>query len=433
VIHTPNAPSVPDDALGPPEDLDARGVTWRETGDPSALWPGITLDALQHAGNAIGSVVAARLEGRDATLGAADGTDARAIGIAGLVTSTGPLLGHWVERGTLDVSDELAVVLAQHLDHGRRRMDRMTQGARPALRALADAGVGPRIIKGFHTAHDYFPEPGVRPISDIDVILTPNVVERAEAAMGSVGFTGDALVMTPYKREWDAPDSDRRPWSVELWHARARWKIELQSGLHFGHLNQNGAALVADDSMYGPWSAFDIPLRVAKQPLLVVALATHASGELFSSRLLRLVELIFVVRRDTERGVLDWAAVADLLERSDVSRFAYPAFALAESLAPGTIDAGVLARTRRASTVMARRVVDGMTPSAPIIEHRVSLAERLMWARGPFAIVERLARMLTPRNIPRGDILHVYRGRIRRLLSGRVSMSAPDVTQRPPA
>jgi hypothetical protein len=187
-----------------------------------------------------------------------------------------------------------------------------------------------------------------------------------------------------------------------------------------------GVHLDAAAPIDGAWSAAGVPLRVPTQPLLAALLAAHLSGELYSMRLLRLAELVLVVRQDRALGRLDWAAVEALLEETGGLRFAYPAFALAERLAPGTVDARLLARTRRASTRVARFVVGHITPGTPVLEDRVSLAERLMWVSGPADALRRIAAMAVPvGNAPLATVLQAYRGRIGRLVGGRVSWRLP--------
>ncbi|HEU4630443.1 MAG TPA: nucleotidyltransferase family protein, partial [Gemmatimonadaceae bacterium] len=407
---------------------------WLATGDPAALWPALEPGTLQPAADAIGRAVAAILRDERATLGAADGRDAYAIGIAALLSGTGPLLGHWLERGALDASEPVAAVLARHLEQGRRRMERITAGVRPALAALHAAGLAPVVVKGFHTAHAYFPEPGARPIADVDVLVAPGDVARAETALRDVDFRASDLVATPYKRDWYPPDDDGRTRSFELWHARDRWKLELHDGLNFEHTRPYDVRLGAPTGVDDTFRAVGVPVRVAGQPLLVSLLATHLSGELYSSRLLRLIELVLVVRRDDARGLLDWAAVTELLERSGAVRFTYPAFALVERLAPGTIDAALVARARATATPRTRRIADGLTPTAPAVQARVSLAERLMWTTGPLDTMRRLALMALPvPGRPWRDSLLVYHGRVRRLLAGRVSWQVPPDGRAPRA
>jgi hypothetical protein len=409
----------PEDA--PPADLEERSLAWQVTGDPARLWPGLDPRGLAPAAAAIELCVRAMLDGRSSSLGAADGRDAAAIGIAGMVTGTGPLLGYWVERRRLDVHDDLARLLARHLDHGRRRIERVRREVTPALSALVNAGVTPIVIKGFHTAQAYFPEPGVRPLADVDVIIRPQEVERAEAALALAGFVGDPPLHRPYKRPWMPSGMDRRTWSLEFWHARSPWWLELHDAPSFGQLLLHRVTLEHPADHVVSWDA-GLPLRVPETPHRIAILATHLSGELYGMRLLRLVELILVVRREREHGKLDWAAVEMVLKRSGALRFAYPALALAEHLAPGTMETGILARARAASTRFGRAVVEQLTPGTPLLQERVSLAERLMWASGPIQIMRRLVQMvMPPADTPLPHVFRVYQGRLRRLLAARLS------------
>ena len=402
--------------------IDERSRAWHATGDPARLWPGLDPRALAPGALAIEQAVAAILAGRRSSLGAADGGDAAAIGIAALVTGTGPLLGDWVERGRLDVHGNLAGLLARHLDHGRRRMERVRQEVTPALSALVGAGVTPVVIKGFHTAQVYFPEPGVRPLADVDAIIRPADIERAEAALEAAGHVGDPPLQRPYKRQWFPAGMDRRTWSLEVWHVQSPWWLELHDAPSFGQLLLHRVSLEhpADHSV--PWHAGGLPLRVPDTPHLIAILATHLSGELYGMRLLRLIELILVVRREREHNGLDWAAVEAVLNRSGALRFAYPALALSEQLAPGTIEPGILARARQASTRLGRTVVDQLTPATPLLQERVSLAERLMWAAGPTQLMRRVVQMMMPpADVPLAERLRVYHGRVRRALTARIS------------
>ncbi|HKG91059.1 MAG TPA: nucleotidyltransferase family protein [Gemmatimonadaceae bacterium] len=433
VPHAPAA-DLPDESPPPDGVLEARARAWHLSGDPTTIWPGLDPRDLQPAADAMGAAAARILDGGAATLGAADGRDAYAIGIAALVSGMGPLLGHWLERGRLDASEAAARLLAAHLAHGRRRAERIARGTLPAVERLAAVGVAPTVIKGFHTSHDYFPEPGARPLADVDLLVAPDEISRAEGALRDAGFSGSDFVESPYKRDFYPADDDARIWSFELRHARDRWKVELHGGVHFGELTRYGVRLDAPASALRPWDALGVPLRVPAQPLLAAILSVHVAGELYVMRLLRLVELTLVVRRDRERGLLDWDALEELLRRSGATRFALPAFALAERLAPGTVDAGFLARVRAASPRRTRVVTDRFSPTAPLIQGHVSLAERLMLAQGPMQTVMRLAQLAVPHAGERSwsGLVRTYHRGILRLLTGRVSWRGERTAPPPP-
>src|SRR5207237_8966615 len=94
-------------------------------------------------------------------------------------------------------------------------------------------------------------------------------------------------------------------------------------------------------------------------PLLLIALAAQVSSELESMRLMRLVDLVTVVRRDTALGTLDWHALDAAIRRTQAANVLYPSLTLAENLAPGTIDPRVLRTIRDGVTWVVRRTTSG--------------------------------------------------------------------------
>jgi hypothetical protein len=377
-----------------PEVLAQRARAYQGSHDARVLWPELELSLLQPAADAIGKAVASRLDGRPATLGAAGGHDAYAIGIASHLAGVGPLLGQWIERGALDVSEAVAAVLARHLSHGRRRVMRIADGLTPALARLLDAQITPTIIKGFHTAHVYFDEPGLRPLADVDVVVPPDEIARAEAALREAAFAPSLRIERPYKREWYPSDDDDRLRSLELFHAHDRWKLELHEAADFALLPRYGFRLDVGVRTE-KWIASGMPVRVPAQPLLTAMLAIHLSAELYTRRLLRLVELVFVIRRDRESGLFEWGDFEALLDECGARRFVYPALSLVEQLAPGTVDAAVLERCRRGATRLTRQVVEGCSPARPILHDTFSIAERLMWIANPRDLLVRVVDWVT--------------------------------------
>jgi putative nucleotidyltransferase-like protein len=404
------------------DDLSARARAWWLTRDPRVLWPALEPSLLQPSADAIGRAVASLLRGDSTSLGSAGAHDAYAIGIAALLTGTGPLLGRWIEEGSLDVSEALANILARHLAHGRLRAERISRGVAPALSELVKAGITPAVIKGLHTAYVYFAEPGLRPMSDVDIVVAPQAIADADEALRAAEFTPSPTIARPYKRDWYPPDDDGRLWSFEMFDARDRWKLELHDGLNFGFLTSFGFRLDGGLHSGTPEYLHAAPVRTPAQPLLTTILAAHLSTELHTRRLLRLVELVYVIRRDREAGLLDWDSLEALLQESGATRFVYPALALVERLVPSTVDAGVLMRGRRACTRLARLVTDRFTLTSPILEDRFLPAENLMWATSGRDLVRYAAKWVNPvPGRPWREVVDLYHSRLRRLLSGRVS------------
>jgi hypothetical protein len=300
----------------------------------------------------------------------------------------------------------------------------------PAIDALLARGLAPVALKGLHTARAYFEEPGARRMADVDLLVPPDRVPDAERALCAAGFEARGESHRPYKRDWIGPGVDAREHSVALAHERSRWTLELHASLD---RTFHPGAVARLDGDRAPVVRLDVAgrplLALAPVPLLVT-LTCHCSQELDGSRLLRLVEIVRVARGGVgPRGgaaAVDWDAVLALLRRTEAARYAYPALALAERLAPGAVDRRVLALGRRESTWAARHTVARLAPAGGSLEER-GVVRQLMWTRGTVAVAQRVLRTLWPASFLRPqDVGDGWRARVRRLRAGALTLRAPD-------
>jgi hypothetical protein len=424
--HASVLTSLDDSPDAPAGEMRRREQAWHSTHRAGALWPGLDAHLLQRAADAIGVAVGAVLRGEHAIIqwDTTSERSTRALGVAALLTGVGPLLGAWLEWGTLTAEEPVAQLLARHLAHNRARMARIRAGVLPVLARMESAGLAPGVIKGFHTAHEYFPEPGARPTADVDVVVAPEHVPRAMEILREAGFASEYANQSGSKSEWTPPDHDGAVRSHELWHARNPWKLDLHDGLNFAAILHEVRA--PQRASLGDTLHMDgVPLRICEPNELISVLATHGSTEIYSQRLLRLVELVLVVRRAESLGRLDWDAVDASLAARGTRRFAYPMLTLVEQLAPGTVPAPVLARVRADASRRVRAVTRRFTPTSPVLDERFSLSERLLWASGVRATVRRLWRMVSPAEVaPKGGRWRVYRHRATRLATAIVGRAS---------
>ena len=423
------------DALGdadPMYSLDAQAELSRRldrfarTQDSSALWPGLTERARVAAAGEIERVTRAVLSGSEGTRLDRDNVHAAyALAVAAHTTGMGPLLGRWLEDDRIAAAAEVRVRLAWQLLHARRRSTRMEREALPALDAMIARGIVPVVLKGFYTARTYFDEPGVRRMSDVDVLVGGDQVERAEGALRSAGFRAVGPLLTPYKQDWIGAGVDERVYSVESSDERSKWVLELHASLD--RTFHPGAIARLDTERSGtiPLVVAGRQLRAAAPPLLLLELACHCSQELGSSRLLRLVEIVSVIRAAREAGQLDWSEFLVMLARTRTASYTWPALALADELAPGTVDPRVLEAGARESTWAARHTVRRLVPAGGSIEE-MGLLRQVMWMRGPVAILHRALRLVAPSSQGRPGLLPSWRVRLRQLRAGRLFVGAPD-------
>jgi hypothetical protein len=260
-------------------------------------------------------------------------------------------------------------------------------------------------------------------MSDVDILVDPACVETAKSALHSAGFRPSGPVLQPYKQDWIGPGVDEQVFSVELSDERSRWAVELHASLvrtfHPG-------AVARLDIARGLTEQFVVERRtlLALAPAAtLLTLACHCSQELYSSRLLRLVEIIRVIRS----GRIDWNEFLQLLRESGAARYTYPALALAENLAPGTVDQRVLTLGHAESTWAARHSVSRLVPAGGSGDE-MGLLRQIMWTRGPVGILHRLLRLVFPMTVGTrpSHVLPSWRVRARQLRAGLLSIRAPD-------
>src|SRR5438552_18445553 len=99
----------------------------------------------------------------------------------------GPLLGFWCATGRVDAQQSVLDLLARHLDHGRQRAARLRRELERILGPLADRGIEVLVLQGTDTSYRYFPEPGTRRTSDLDLLVSPHDVAAARTVLRVLG------------------------------------------------------------------------------------------------------------------------------------------------------------------------------------------------------------------------------------------------------
>ncbi|MBX6365089.1 MAG: nucleotidyltransferase family protein, partial [Gemmatimonadetes bacterium] len=320
--------------------------------------------------------------------------------------------------------EQEAALLRLHLRHARRRAARVGAALERVVGVLAAAGAGPVVLKGGHTAWAYFPEPGTRPLADVDVAVHPARLADAERALRDAGYRAGPAQRRPYRREWRPPDSPTRLRSLWLSHAEDPYGVDLHASLDRNFFGVRAVRLdrVAAAAGFAPGPAGPAACgRVLAQPVLAALLAVHAGEGLHQLSLVRLVELVLVIRRDAAAGALDWGALLDALAEAGGLRFAYPALELAEHLAPGTVPPAARERLAADATPAMHRVLARLTPATAQRLDGLSLEERFMWAATPAERLRRGAHAVWPASagasLPR--LARIYGRRVWWLLRGR--------------
>jgi hypothetical protein len=396
----------------PPDAVRARFALAARRGHPTWLWPEVGVAAWQAAVSSLANAIAAILDGRPARI---DGAPA-AIGIAAYSSGTGPLLGLWLERGLLAADGGVAAVLRLHLQHNRLRMAMLTAETALVATAMAARGARPTLLKGLHTAQAYFPEAGARPVSDIDLLVDPADEPVAAAVLTELGYVaGRPGRGIPPQRDWRRPEASAVPRTLSFVHHDDPWSIDVQTSLDRRYAP--GAPIARLDDIHRNGGPAVLGAATLPQPLLLLHLAVHAGCGFQNLNLIRLVELVLVVRRDRANGLLDWPAFLDAARAAGALGMGYAALKLCDRLAPGTVPAEVLAACAEAAPARLRMLVARLSPATAHRVARQSYAEKFVGQHSVIGLARQLlAEMIPATAATPGEVARIYRTRMMKLL-----------------
>jgi hypothetical protein len=406
-----------------PAEAARRVREYERTLDARTLWPGVTQERFAAAMGEIVRVAAAIMASPQASASVATPVPggAGAFGPAAFASGLGPLLGFWIETGRLRAPAELADLLGTHLDHGRRRATRLRTELERIVAALGQDGIEVTVLKGMHTGWAYFPDPGTRPASDIDLLIPPRRAPDAFRRLEAAGFRQRSEVAE--RTTWEPPGS-APPASVDLTHADNPWTLDLHVTLD-RRLGANAALPArfdARDADVVEWRSGSLRVGVLSQPLLSCFLAVHATDHFPYVSPLRLVELLLVFQADGGPA-FPWAQLAERFERTRLSGFGYPALKLVTDLVPGVVDEALLTRLRQDTPPRVRALAERLTPATALQLYRRSFEARFLWSGSGWQRVRAIARWLWPRDsdgerLPIAEALRATARRVRRLATG---------------
>ena len=395
-------------------ELDRRKKAAKRSGNPAWLWPEVSVPSWASATSQLAEAIRLILSGDLAQLGACEPL---VFSLACYTSGTGPLLGWWLEQSRLTAPVELSSILAAHLEHARERARRTWILSKAVVALLLNQSIPVIVLKGGHTAFAYFPDPATRPATDLDLLVPARHAQAAGAALARAGF--GCISTARRESSFALADGPREPVSLWLAHASDPWSVDLHNSLDFSA--SSGARLVRLDRTKPFENAVDWPpdpeAKALSQPLQLLHLAVHASGGLQSLTLLRMVELILVIKHDLTAGRLSWSKFLELGDAADGLGAAYPALAMCERMLAGSVPRQVMDRCRKAAPKRVRAIVDKLEPARAQRVDRASIEEHFMWVCGISGWIRQLGLDLFP---PR-SIRSIYEARAYRLLHGKIS------------
>ncbi|GMV05528.1 MAG: hypothetical protein AMXMBFR53_18060 [Gemmatimonadota bacterium] len=428
-------PSLPNVLDASEEEIQGRLIRARRSGHPRYVWDDVPMSAWAAACRAIEDAATAVLAPQEGAgppgpprLEAGGAATARALAVAAFTSGMGPLLAAWHEAGALDVASELTPVLDAHLAHGRARARRVGALLDGLAGPLARAGLDPVVLKGGHTGCRHFPEAGARPLADVDLFVPASRGDDAEGVLADAGFRLTLRQRRPTRSVWAPPGEEGRLRSLDVTHALNPLTVDLHLSLDRDFYGLRRSPV--PDPEPGDLEAIPgLPgvFRGLRAEWLIPVISLHAAEDLSNLQLLRVVELVLVARCESEAAD-PWPGVVDRTRAWQALPHVFPAWALAERLAPGTVPPAVLEEARSQAPPALRAVVDGLTPGTAQRLHGIRFRERMAGATTPAEKARRLLHMLVPDSAGGSlrRIADLYGARLYQILRGRVRLGAGD-------
>jgi|GEM_PF-1495814 len=192
------------------------------------------------------------------------------------------------------------------------------------LRALAQEGIQPIVLKGSHLSQEYYPHPALRPCDDIDLLIKPEDKLPVSLIIQEAGFSVIEETSTAMKFSRD---------NTEIF-------LEIHTNLQTPDRRNPSFEIMIVDF----WNN-SLPARIADQPARILSpainllyLAAHLSHHSFS-RLIWFYDLYLIMEK--ENNDIDWEFLADRSRKYRCRTLIYYPFlftgTLFGSTAPSTV------------------------------------------------------------------------------------------------
>ena len=253
-----------------------------------------------------------------------------------------------LEHGLGEVSRATGIDLERHVPGSARRdLRRLAEASgrrnrhifetlRGITAALAAAGAEPVGLKDVQLAVDVYPDPALRPMGDVDLLVRHDDWDAAADALQTLGFDPLPNADVPYMRRYASAQHFRRA-SDDLW-IDLQWNVMQREWDRYGDgsFTYDGAQMWRDAVQI---SGIDFALRAPALEDMLFHLCLHLEGHRYGELILFCDVAELLRRRGDE---LDWNRVLDVSRRYDAGpSVAYVLFVTRQLLA-APVPEGVL-------------------------------------------------------------------------------------------
>jgi hypothetical protein len=215
------------------------------------------------------------------------------------------------------------------------KMDAMEEIAR-ALEALRP----PTLLKGVSVAGQFYPEPHLRPMGDIDVLVEPDDIPAAEAALVQLGYD---------RRPLKPPEFyDAHHHTAPFFHSQRRVWVEIHRGLVPRWKPVGGDKVFSPDTVRSerrPAEFRGWPVSRLSDELQIVYLACHWAYDF--KRVGGIVALLDMIYLLQNARCVRWGRILEWLEEGVAATPVYLLLSYLERHGLAELPAGILGELRR--------------------------------------------------------------------------------------
>lgn len=219
------------------------------------------------------------------------------------------------------------------------------EALREIAAAFADHDLPFVVLKGEALSKAFYPQEGLRPYGDIDLLIRPETYELAKAVLIGLGF----------RLRQAANEAEKRRHFGEIEFDK-EGPVALTVDLHWDTLmtSWEPQSLLSD---HGTWASLDqVPLGsntipILKGEVLLIYLCVHFAFHHAFDGLILLCDLFLVLRRDAERT--DWDRLIAMANRCQCRHALYWSLYLVKSLMAAPVPDSILDRLRPNALILA--------------------------------------------------------------------------------
>lgn len=309
---------------------------------------------------------------------------------AALVHGIAPLLADRLAHGAAwaALDPGLRGYLAEQRALNGRRLALIRADLAAILAAAADAGVAALPLKGAVLAEHYYPDPALRPMADLDLLVRPEELPRLDAAMARLGFA--VAEETPRHRGYQRGAPTVASWDGEHPDNPRGVEVHTAVGEHLRAISYDITAAMWAGATRAAYAG--APGLAPTPAALLHHLLIHTCHNMVNRRL-RLVQLYDLTLVAPRLGPTDWEGLARSATRAGEARLLYAPLALAGRVFGPLAPQATLAALAHGTPAALRALIDRATPGELSLcdPREVSPAFRMAWYR-PGA--ERLGALL---------------------------------------